>query len=96
MAEGAVYPRWVPEFYYGYGYPLFNYYAPLSYYVGLPLAVEFGKQRPVVGFDELRLAFDSDFEIKPKDYELNVSFTEAMAALNSTFTDARSCTGPYR
>src|SRR3990172_7349656 len=26
------YPRWAPDFYYGYGYPVFNYYAPLPYY----------------------------------------------------------------
>ena len=39
VGEGAIYPRWVPEFYYGYGYPIFNYYAPLSYYAGLPLAL---------------------------------------------------------
>jgi hypothetical protein len=27
------YPRWAPHFYYGYGYPIFNYYAPLTYYL---------------------------------------------------------------
>lgn len=32
---GIWYPRWAPDFYYGYGYPIFNYYAPLTYYVGL-------------------------------------------------------------
>lgn len=32
---GDFYPRWAPNFYHGYGYPIFNYYAPLSYYVGL-------------------------------------------------------------
>ena len=32
---GEFYPRWAPNFYHGYGYPIFNYYAPLSYYVGL-------------------------------------------------------------
>src|SRR5690606_18119864 len=25
--------------YYGYGYPFYNYYAPLTYYLGLPLAL---------------------------------------------------------
>lgn len=34
---GEFYPRWAPNFYHGYGYPIFNYYAPLSYYVALPL-----------------------------------------------------------
>jgi len=28
-----LYPRWAPDFYYGYGYPIFNYYAPFSYYL---------------------------------------------------------------
>ncbi|MCA9997490.1 MAG: hypothetical protein KDE56_17145, partial [Anaerolineales bacterium] len=32
---GELYPRWAPDFYHGYGYPIFNYYAPLTYYVGL-------------------------------------------------------------
>ncbi|MCP5095622.1 MAG: hypothetical protein GY943_08735, partial [Chloroflexi bacterium] len=32
---GEFYPRWAPNFFHGYGYPIFNYYAPLSYYVGL-------------------------------------------------------------
>lgn len=32
---GEPFPRWAPNFYYGYGYPIFNYYAPLAYYVGL-------------------------------------------------------------
>ncbi|MCP4360060.1 MAG: hypothetical protein GY796_18805 [Chloroflexi bacterium] len=32
---GEIFPRWAPNFYHGYGYPIFNYYAPLSYYVGL-------------------------------------------------------------
>ncbi len=32
---GEFYPRWASNFYYGFGYPIFNYYAPLSYYTGL-------------------------------------------------------------
>ncbi|MFZ0544469.1 MAG: hypothetical protein WAM60_03490, partial [Candidatus Promineifilaceae bacterium] len=32
---GELYPRWAANFYYGYGYPIFNYYAPLTYYLGL-------------------------------------------------------------
>jgi hypothetical protein len=39
VAAGEVYPRWAPNFYFGYGYPIFNYYAPLSYYAGLPVAI---------------------------------------------------------
>ncbi|GAG35601.1 unnamed protein product, partial [marine sediment metagenome] len=33
LRAGAFYPRWAPDFYYGYGYPIFNYYAPLTYYL---------------------------------------------------------------
>jgi hypothetical protein len=33
LRAGDLYPRWAPDFYYGYGYPIFNYYAPLTYYV---------------------------------------------------------------
>ncbi len=33
LAERSLeYPRWAPDFYYGYGYPIFNYYAPLTYF----------------------------------------------------------------
>lgn len=39
VAAGEIYPRWAPNFYFGYGYPIFNYYAPLSYYAGLPVAL---------------------------------------------------------
>jgi hypothetical protein len=31
---GAPYLRWAPDLFYGYGYPVFHYYAPLSYYLG--------------------------------------------------------------
>jgi hypothetical protein len=33
---GEFYPRWAPNFYHGFGYPIFNYYAPLIYYAALP------------------------------------------------------------
>lgn len=39
VSGGEFYPRWAANFYYGYGYPIFNYYAPLTYYLGLPLAL---------------------------------------------------------
>ncbi len=40
MAQsGEFYPRWAANFYFGYGYPIFNYYAPLFYYAGLPLTL---------------------------------------------------------
>lgn len=39
LVEGGIlYPRWAPNFYYAYGYPIFNYYAPLTYYLALPFA----------------------------------------------------------
>lgn len=31
--QGILYSRWAPDLAYGYGYPLFNYYAPLAYYL---------------------------------------------------------------
>ncbi|HIQ02084.1 MAG TPA: hypothetical protein EYH30_08140, partial [Anaerolineales bacterium] len=36
---GVFYPRWAPDFYYGYGYPIFNYYAPLTYHLAALLAL---------------------------------------------------------
>ena len=35
IEQGNWYPRWVPSFYGGYGYPTFNYYGPLTYYLTL-------------------------------------------------------------
>jgi hypothetical protein len=35
VQRGEFYPRWAPNFFHGYGYPIFNYYAPLTYYLGL-------------------------------------------------------------
>lgn len=32
--DGQIPCRWVPDLGYGYGYPLFNYYPPLPYYLG--------------------------------------------------------------
>jgi hypothetical protein len=34
LRAGRLYPRWAPDFYHGYGYPIFNYYAPLTYHLG--------------------------------------------------------------
>lgn len=33
LRSGVLYPRWAPDLAFGYGYPLFNYYAPLFYYL---------------------------------------------------------------
>ena len=34
IQDGILYPRWQPDFAFGYGYPFFNIYGPLSTYVG--------------------------------------------------------------
>jgi hypothetical protein len=39
IAAGNPYPRWAPDFYHGYGYPIFNYYAPLIYHLGYLLTL---------------------------------------------------------
>ncbi|MDP2953984.1 MAG: 6-pyruvoyl-tetrahydropterin synthase-related protein, partial [Chloroflexota bacterium] len=33
IQDGILMPRWAPDLFFGYGYPFFNFYAPLSYYV---------------------------------------------------------------
>lgn len=33
VRHGVLFPRWLPDLGYGFGFPLFNYYAPLSYYL---------------------------------------------------------------
>jgi hypothetical protein len=35
MRSGVLYPRWFPEFAFGYGHPVLNFYGPVSYYWGL-------------------------------------------------------------
>jgi len=34
MQSGDLYPRWIPYFHLGYGYPVFNFYAPLATWLG--------------------------------------------------------------
>ena len=54
-------------------------------YVGLPLAVEFGKRRPVIGFD---VKADRVAELSDKyDHTLEVSKKELSEARYLTFTD---------
>lgn len=36
VRAGVLYPRWFPEFAFGYGHPVLNFYGPLGYYWGLP------------------------------------------------------------
>src|SRR3990167_1872112 len=45
LRDGMFPVRWVPDLGYGYGYPIFNFYAPLSYY--------FGGFLTLLGFDAL-------------------------------------------
>ncbi len=33
IQHGELYPRWAPNFWYGYGYPFFNYYGSFTYYL---------------------------------------------------------------
>lgn len=33
VRQGVLYPRWVPELFTGLGYPVFNFYGPLAYYL---------------------------------------------------------------
>ena len=39
VRAGILYPRWFPEFAFGYGHPVLNFYGPLSYYWGLPFTL---------------------------------------------------------
>ncbi len=32
LRQGSLWPRWTPDLVYGYGYPLFNFFPPLSFY----------------------------------------------------------------
>jgi len=34
ISAGSLYSRWFPDFAFGYGHPILNFYGPLSYYVG--------------------------------------------------------------
>ncbi|MDG0026263.1 Vi polysaccharide biosynthesis UDP-N-acetylglucosamine C-6 dehydrogenase TviB [Trinickia sp. Y13] len=63
-------------------------------YVGLPLAVEFGKLRPVVGFDinpariaELQSGADGTLEVSPEELA-----TAQQLAFTCTVDDLRDCT----
>ena len=53
---GAVYPRWLPNLGFGYGYAVLNYYAPLSYYVG-----EFFRLFGAGYIDALKLTYAAGF-----------------------------------
>ncbi|MBW7832204.1 MAG: Vi polysaccharide biosynthesis UDP-N-acetylglucosamine C-6 dehydrogenase TviB [Simplicispira suum] len=62
-------------------------------YVGLPLAVEFGKRRPVLGFDinttriaELQSGRDSTLEVEPQDLA-----AASQLRFSSNATDLKAC-----
>ncbi|RLC77206.1 MAG: hypothetical protein DRI61_11955, partial [Chloroflexi bacterium] len=42
VKAGHLYPRWFADFAFGYGHPILNYYAPLSYYLALVLRIMVG------------------------------------------------------
>ena len=75
IRQGVVYPRWASDFASGYGYPIFNFYPPLAYYLAetfhivgfdLPVAIQL-TLAVIVGIAALgafalgRDLFDSDF-----------------------------------
>ncbi|MCQ3932280.1 MAG: hypothetical protein DPW16_17665 [Chloroflexi bacterium] len=49
IQAGDYYPRWAPDFTYGYGSPIFNYLAPMPYYVG-GLHVTIAQAEPETSF----------------------------------------------
>lgn len=49
LAQGVLFPRWLPDLAYGYGLPLFNFYAPLSYYP--PALLVWLGLSPVIAFN---------------------------------------------
>ncbi len=49
LRHGIPFPRWAPDMGFGFGFPLFNYYAPLSYYVAeVPLLLGLSTQRALL------------------------------------------------
>lgn len=39
LNEGTLYPRWLPDLFYGAGSPAFFFYSPISYYLSYPFVV---------------------------------------------------------
>src|SRR5215470_9746337 len=44
--QGIFFTPWAPDFYFGYGYPVFNFYAPFTHYLSAAYGLFFG---PVAG-----------------------------------------------
>ena len=56
LRAGVLYPRWAPDFYLGYGYPFFNFYAPGAHLLaGLAALGGLGVVRGVVAAQVLAL-----------------------------------------
>ena len=49
LRAGVPYARWAPDLFHGYGYPVFNYYAPLTYYVASAYGLFFGEGGATAG-----------------------------------------------
>ncbi len=57
LRSGVWFPRWATDLGYGFGYPLFNYYSPLAYYLGAGLhALGLSYAQALVGVYALALA----------------------------------------
>lgn len=74
-------------------------------YVGLPLAVEFGKKGPVVGFDinqnrinELKSGQDHTLEVTPEELQKaeKLSFSANLADLEESNFFYCNCSNPRR
>ena len=48
IRAGSFYPRWAPDFYFGYGYPVFDFYSPLAYHLAAYYSIATGAD-PVAG-----------------------------------------------
>ncbi len=49
LRQGVLYSRWAPDMALGYGYPFFNFYAPLSYYIAeIPRLLGLSPQAAVI------------------------------------------------
>jgi hypothetical protein len=56
LRAGVLYPRWAPDFYFGYGYPFFNFYAPGAHLLVSWLALTgVGVLRSIVAVQALAL-----------------------------------------
>jgi hypothetical protein len=57
VLQGIFFTRWLPDLAFGYGFPLFVFYAPLAYYITLLLAIVPGSSLALAFNLSLALAF---------------------------------------